>query len=412
MPSNLHELTLTAAAYGGEALGRLDDGRAVFVPFAMAGERVRVQLVEERGRFARGKVVELLNASPERIAPRCKHFGVCGGCHYQHMPYEQQLATKAEILRDQLARIGHIQNPPVEPAVASEPWNYRNQVQFHLTAAGKVGYVRAEAGRAETGRVLAIEECHLPEAPINTLWPQLEFEVEAGIDRVSIRAGIDDDLLMTLETETAGAPEVETQADISVAHLFGGNAAVLQGRDYVMMRVLERDFRVSAASFFQVNTQMAGKMVQHVLASLPAALTTLLDVYCGAGLFSAFLASRCDRLIGVESEAAACEDFAINLDEFENVELYEDAAERALPALDLKPEAVLLDPPRAGVEREALEAVVRMSPRRIVYVSCDPSTLARDAERLIHNGYRLGNVTPFDLFPQTYHIESISLFDR
>jgi 23S rRNA (uracil1939-C5)-methyltransferase len=141
-------------------------------------------------------------------------------------------------------------------------------------------------------------------------------------------------------------------------------------------------------------------------------MSTVIDACCGVGLFSAFLAPRCTRLISIESSTAACADFAANLDEFENVELYEGLAERTLPALDVTPDIVLVDPPRAGVGKAALDAIVRMAPEKILYVSCDPATLARDAGRLIRSGYGLARVTPFDMFPQTYHIESISVFER
>ena len=151
---------------------RLEDGRAVFVPFGLPGERVRIRLTEEKRNFARGELIEILEASPRRIVPRCKHFGACGGCHYQYLSYDEQLNAKSEILRDQLKRIGKIENPPVREMVANpSPWNYRNHVQFHLTEEGKLGYVMAQAPG-----VFAITECHLPEGPINSLWPQLEFE--------------------------------------------------------------------------------------------------------------------------------------------------------------------------------------------------------------------------------------------
>jgi 23S rRNA (uracil1939-C5)-methyltransferase len=173
---------------------------------------------------------------------------------------------------------------------------------------------------------------------------------------------------------------------------------------------LGREFRVSAGSFFQVNTVMADKMVQHLLDKLPLPARTVLDVYCGAGLFSAFLAPRCERLIGIESSPSACEDFAANLDEFDHVELYEGMAEDVIPLLEMEQPIVLVDPPRAGVEVRALDGIQQLAPQTIAYVSCDPSTLARDTARLIAGGYRLVEVTPFDLFPQTYHIESISIF--
>lgn len=413
------DIKLEKLTYGGDAMGRLDDGRAVFVPFGLPGEQVRVRLMEGKRNFARGELLEVLETSPQRITPRCVHFGVCGGCHYQHLPYEEQLHAKTEILRDQLTRIGKIGNPPVQKMVASpSPWNYRNHVQLHLTKEGKLGYVCMGAPA-----VFSITECHLPEGPINSLWPQLEFESDMKLERVSIRSGEEEHLMLILESSVPEAPEFEIEAEISVAHVFEENIVVIAGSDHIVVSVLGRDFRVSAASFFQVNTAMAEKMVDHLMTHLPIKQSdTLLDVYCGAGLFSAFFAPKCERVIGIESSPSACEDFSFNLDEFDNVELYEGLAEEILPELGgrialtgrfaANPTYVLVDPPRAGLERHVIDVIGRLKPQMIAYVSCDPSTLARDAARLINGGYRLKDVTPFDLFPQTFHIESISLFER
>jgi len=406
------DLLLEKLTYGGDAMGRLDDGRAVFVPFGLPGERVRIRLREEKRGFARGELLEVLEASPHRIIPRCKHFGVCGGCHYQDLPYEEQLKAKTEILRDQLTRIGKIENPPVQEMVASpSPWNYRNHVQFHLTEAGRLGYIKAHMPA-----VFAIEECHLPEESINSLWPQLKFEPGTNVARASLRTGKEDDLMLVLESDSSESPELESEAGISITHVFEENAVVIAGNDHIVISIFGRDFRVSASSFFQVNTAMAEKMVHHLITNLPITQSaTLLDVYCGAGLFSAFFASKCGRVIGIESSPSACEDFSSNLDEFNNVELYEGLAEDVLPLLagqidDLS--YTIVDPPRAGLDKRVVDGILNMNPGVIAYVSCDPSTLARDAGRLINGGYKLKDVTPFDLFPQTYHIESISLFER
>jgi 23S rRNA (uracil1939-C5)-methyltransferase len=409
LQSSILELQLEKLIYGGDAMGRLEDGRAVFVPFALPGERVRVRLTEERRNFARADLLEILEASPHRVAPRCKHFGICGGCHYQHLPYNQQLIAKTEILRDQLTRIGKIENPPVHEMVASpSPWNYRNSVQFHLAEDGKLGYVTAQAPT-----VFAITECHLPGEIINSLWPQLEFELRTNIERVSLRSGKDQDVLLTLEANTPEPPELEIEAEISVVHIYEEQSVVIGGNDHIVISVLGRDFRVSASSFFQVNTAMAEKMVQHLLANLSLTRSsTLLDVYCGVGLFSAFFAPTCERLIGIESSSSACDDFSFNLDEFDNVELYEGLAEEVIPHLDGQPDIVLVDPPRAGLDKRVVDGILKLDPRIIAYVSCDPSTLARDAARLLRGGYHLRDVTPFDLFPQTFHIESISVFER
>lgn len=404
------EIVLTALSYGGDAIGRYD-GRAVFVPFALPGETVRVSIVDDRKNFARAELVEVVKASPERIEPRCQYFGVCGGCHYQHLPYTAQLKLKMDILSDQLTRIGKIQNPPVLPIVASpDEWNYRNHVQFHLDQSGVLGFIAA----ANPEELIPIKECFLPEPGINKLWPTLEFEADSPVERVSLRAGINDELLLVLESDEITPPEMEIEAGISVVHLtsLGSGSVVLAGDGYLVISILDRLFKVSAASFFQVNTRMAARMVVHLLDTLQVtASSILLDVYCGAGLFSAFFASKVSRVIAIESAPSACEDFAVNLDEFDNVELYEGLAQDILPALKIKADLAIVDPPRAGLDKAVLDAIIRLGPKTLAYVSCDPSTLARDAARLVTGGYHLRQITPFDLFPQTYHIESISIFE-
>jgi 23S rRNA (uracil1939-C5)-methyltransferase len=407
----IFEVTLEKLTYGGEAMGRLPDGRAMFVPFGLPGEQVRLELTEDKKNFTRGKLLEVLKASPERIEPKCEHFGKCGGCHYQNLTYEKQLQAKTEILRDQLHRIGKIENPPVMQMVPSPlEWNYRNHVQFHLTAEGKVGFINAKGNST-----LPIRECHLPEPGINVFWHELYFESNKDVERVSLRAGLEEELMVVLESESPETPEFEIEADVSVVHLYDEHAVVIAGQDNLLFNISGKDFRVSAASFFQVNTKMAEKMVEHLIARLPVTpADTVLDVYCGVGLFSKFLADKCQTVIGIETSESACEDFVVNLDEFDNVELYEGEAEEVLPGLAGRLDSstfVIVDPPRAGIERHALDAILSIKPQIIAYVSCDPSTLARDAARLIQGGYRLTQVTPFDLFPQTYHIESISIFE-
>ncbi len=404
------EIDLTTPVYGGEALGRLPDGRAVFVPFALPGEKVRIRLVEEKRGHARAEVLEVLSPSPERIAPRCSHFGACGGCHYQNIPYPMQLASKETILRDQLKRIGGLKEPPIHTAFASaQSYNYRNTVQFHLTPQGHLGYFDAHSQG-----VLAVQECHLPEQPINWLWPQLDFEAIQEIERIGLRLGIGDDLQLILESQDPTPPEIVIEdLPISAVYLSPAGALVLAGSQSVVMEVLGRQFMVSAGSFFQVNTAMASTMVEHLLVNLPlSASSTILEVYCGVGLFSAFLADHCGHLVGIEASTSACGDFSVNLDEYDHVALYEAPAELVLPHLDIKPDVILVDPPRAGVDRRVLEKLLSLNAPLLAYISCDPATLGRDTQRLTSAGYNMKQVTPFDLFPQTYHIESISIFEK
>lgn len=400
-------VTLDSFAYGGECFGRLPDGKATFVPFAMPGEKVRIQLTEEKRGFSRGQLLEVLEPAPERIQARCPHFGVCGGCHYQHMPYKAQVHAKADIVRDQLQRIGKLNNPRVQPTVGSPtPWNYRNYVQFHLTGGGQLGFVDIDQN------LMPISECHLPDEALNVLWPQLDIAEIPGLNRISLRMGTDD-LMVVLESRDPEPVEMELDLPVSVVHSGPGGTLVLAGDDHIQIEVLKRPFHVSAESFFQVNTLMAEKMVNHLLENLKLKpQDTLVDAYCGVGLFSAFLAPKVARLIGIETSPSACEDFVSNLDEFENVELYEASVEDVLPALEQNPDILVADPPRAGLGRPTLEAIQILSPRMITYISCDPATLGRDARFLTEMGYQLRQITPFDFFPQTYHIESISFWDQ
>jgi 23S rRNA (uracil1939-C5)-methyltransferase len=392
--------------YGGDGLGRLPDGRAVFVPYVLPGEKVRIQVFDEKKSHARARLVEVLTPAPGRITPPCPHFGDCGGCHYQHLSYDNQLLLKRDILLDQLKRLANLPDPPVRPVVpSSRPWNYRNTVQFHLSPAGKIGYLAANSNR-----VVEIRECHLPEPVLNDTWPRLALEPLPGLEEIELRAGADDEVLLVLEGNDPRPPELEVDMRLSAVYLGPEQPYAMAGDDFVVMQVLGRPFKVSAGSFFQVNGPQAEAMVEHLLNILPLhPQSVVLDLYCGVGLFSAFLAPRVGRCIGVEVSPWACDDFAVNLDEFDNVDLYVGTTEEILPALQVSPDVVVLDPPRAGVEKAALQALLAMHPAVIAYVSCDPATLARDLRVLLSNGYTLEQVTPFDLFPQTYHIESISL---
>lgn len=401
------EIEFTNLAYGGDAIGRLPDGKAVFVPFVLPGETARIRLVEQRRGFARGQLVELLQASPERIAPRCTHFGVCGGCHYQHLPYKSQLAAKVAILSEQLQRIGGLTGVrQLDPVPSPDPFYYRNHVQFHLDRDGRLGY-----HRAQSAEVLPIQECHLPQPALNAIWPQMEFEAGAGLERVGLRCGVGDEVQLIFESDEPSLPEFSLEElDLTAVYLGPAGSTVLAGNDSLPMEILGRVFRVSAGSFFQTNPAVAERMVEHVLASLhlePGG--TLLDIYSGVGLFSAFLAPRCAELIAIESSPSVVEDFAANLDEFEHVSIYEAAAEQALPALDLHPRAILVDPPRAGLAPVVVDQLLRLAAPQLVYISCDPATLARDLRRLVAGGYQMEHVRLFDMFPQTYHVETVVL---
>jgi 23S rRNA (uracil1939-C5)-methyltransferase len=403
------EVLLTTLSYGGDCLGRLPDGRVVFVPSGIPGERVAVELIEDNKNFARGKLVKVLEPSPRRVEPRCKHFGRCGGCHYQHMAYEAQLSYKAGILTDQLTRLGKLVNPPPPQIIPSpNPYQYRNNMRFHVDEDGKLGFLAPHSER-----IIPVTECHLPEKAIGEAWASLEMEPESGIEQIELRCGRDGELLITFEGALAAPPEFETEAGLSAVYAGPGGRVILAGEDAITMQVKERTFQVSGEAFFQVNTPQAAAMVETLRSQLSVdKTTTLLDLYCGVGLFSAFFANDVKEVIGLEVSPDACLDFASNLDEFDNVFLYEGTVERVLPRLEVKPEVVILDPPRAGLHPKALGALLENKPGQIAYISCDPATLARDLSKLAENDYKLEKVFLLDLFPQTYHFETIVFCTR
>ena len=420
------EIKLDAIAHGGEAIGR-HGGKAIFVPYAIPGERVRIEIVEERDRWARARLLEVLEPSPDRIDPPCPYFGpaarACGGCQWQHIVYPRQAELKQQIVADQLQRLGRLERPPVadivalaDPAATDEvpafqEYGYRNHVQFALTSEGRLGF-----RRASSHDVLAVERCLLLEprlddlhAALDVAWPEL-----TGI---SLRAGTDaDDTLILFEAAGDEAPELEINLPTACALLTQRGLTPLIGEPWVFIEVLGRSYRVSAESFFQVNTVGAAALVDIVTAyANPRPGDILLDAYCGAGLFALALAELAGEVIGVESSPSACEDFEYNAGDQSNISLHEGAVEDVLPALrseGQRADIVVLDPPRAGAGPEVISELAAMGPRRMVYVSCDPATLARDAVHLAAAGYRLVEAQPVDLFPQTFHVETVALWDK
>lgn len=404
------EVVLKSLAFGGDAVGTLPDGRSIFIPYGLPGETVRVEVTKEKRKYARGRIVEMVHPAPERIQPPCRHFGACGGCDYQHIPYERQLQIKKEMLKEQLERIAGMRAINIKDCVPSPRiWNYRNHVQFHLDEDGRLGF-----RMARSKRVVPIDECHLPMDGIQSIWPGLDLDAGLPLERLDIREGRDKDIQIMLESRSLEIPEIIVEeVPVSVVHLVGNDSIVLAGENWVAMEVNGRAFQVSAGAFFQVNTWVAGEMVRYVLENCGTTHeTTLLELFSGVGLFSAFLAPRVKQLIAVESSEVACDDFVLNLDEFENVELYEGSVEDVLSSLSVSAQIILMDPPRSGIGVDVVERITKMAADQVVYISCDPATLARDAKDLIRAGYRLEEITPFDMFPHTAHIESVSIWQR
>ncbi len=405
------ELQLTAMAHGGSALGR-HAGQVIFVPYAIPGETVRVETVESRTRWARARLVEVLEPSPHRVEPPCPYYGPgqCGGCQFQHIDYEAQARFKQGVVVDQLARVGKLNDANVQDIIgAAEPWAYRNHVQFSVTPDGRLGFLAADSHH-----IVPVGECLLLDPLLDDLWAALDMEWPQ-LRRLSLRCGsATGDRLAIFELDHYEDFDIQVDFPVSCTILLAdGETVVLMGDAHLIEYVAGREYRVSAGSFFQVNTGGAEALVTLVRNYLaPTGSETMLDLYCGVGLFGLALAGSVGRLIGVEADSSACADFRHNAQGLEHVELVEGTAESVLPQLKDPVDLLVIDPPRAGAGKEVTSHIAQLGPERIAYVSCDPATLARDARTLVDNGYRLEEVQPIDLFPQTCHIESVVLFVR
>jgi len=405
-------LQLTKMAHGGPALGRYQD-KVFFVPYALPGETVAVEVETSKKGWARARLIDVIDPSPERTIPACPHFGphACGGCQWQHIRYPAQLLYKTDVVRDQLARLGGLVDASVNPARAvGDPWAYRNQVQLHSSPKG-LGYVAADGQRVEP-----IGTCPIMHPLIAELFGELDVEIE-GLERLSLRAGENTgQQLVVFETTDDEPFELLVDRPVSCVLMLGdGTPVTLVGKDHLFERVAGHEYRVSAGSFFQVNTGGAEALVDTVAAHLSLRPhETLFDLYCGVGLFSLALATQVAQVIAVEADPAAAADarFNVGAAELDNVRVINDDVTRALAALEESVHAVIVDPPRSGCGPDVVGRLTTLRPERLVYVACDPATLARDSKTISEAGYRLVEVQPLDLFPHSYHIESVALFVR
>lgn len=365
-------LALTAMAPTGEAIGR-HEGMVVFVPFGLPGESVTVRLLERKRNFARGEIVERLNDAPQRVAPACPYFGRCGGCDWQHIAYSEQLRFKTALVAEQLGRIGKLPDAPVRLCIGSPTaYEYRNHARLHVAADGRAGY-RAPRSHA----IVPVADC-----------PICEPEVRAAL------------------AEMAGAP---------LDPALGDEIEIAAWADTVAIAGFA--YSVSEGAFFQANTAVAGLLVDAAVSALALdGGEKVLDLYCGVGLFTVPLAQRAAHVTGVEANPLAAADAERNLASCGasgNVLTGDVRQALRSPQIAGQPwDAVLLDPPRTGVDGEALAALIDLRAPRIVYVSCEPSTLARDLRVLAEHGYHLQWAQPFDMFPQTRHVETLALVAR
>lgn len=408
-----------------------DAGDTIFVPYVLPGESVRIGVAQKRKKFVRGSVQEILAPSADRVAAPCAHFGVCGGCNYQHMPNAAQLRYKTEILRETLARIAKIDWPGEIAVHASpEPLHYRNRAQWAVRAVGdpprpQIGYFR------QASNVLVpASMCPISSPRLETALGKFREALSQGRLRWPIRAieafadERDDRLLLNITvaqlkgSAKSFAENIESiLPDVETMLVLGEEEGPLElfGPGFITYRAAGHALRVGNLSFFQVNRFIIDDLVRGVTESAKGELA--LDLFAGVGLFSLPLARNFSRVISVEGNVAAARDLEENLKQAPNARARRADVESFLDRWRDKPDLVVLDPPRAGVAPAALERLRVLAPRSIRYLSCDPATLARDLAILTKSpatgtAFSIRAITLYDIFPQTYHIEALVTLER
>jgi 23S rRNA (uracil1939-C5)-methyltransferase len=435
-------LTVEKMIYGGDGLARLpaDDrgrGKAVFLPFVLGGEKIEASITEQKPGFARAKADEILAASTNRVEAACPYFTACGGCQYQHASYEHQLEVKKEILRETLRRTAKLELSEEIEVHASPPWNYRNRsrLQVQVSPTFTAGYFKLASHD-----LLAVEECPISSPLINRgiamLWRSGRAgKVPQGVREVEFFSNADDtQLLLELwcaaearralvrawaEDLRAALPEI---AGVTAFRESSPGATpeklISDGADYLTYQTQRSAYRVSAGSFFQTNRYLTDELVRIITQGQSGELA--LDLYAGVGLFSTALACDFHHVVSVESSQTSSGDLSYN--EPSNgkavqatTEQYLARAENSgrvgkgavLPHISQKPDLAVVDPPRSGLGEPVARLLTNLGAPRVIYVSCDPATLARDLVPLLAGGYHVEQIHLVDLFPQTYHLESV-----
>jgi tRNA/tmRNA/rRNA uracil-C5-methylase (TrmA/RlmC/RlmD family) len=380
-------LNIESVAFGGQGVGRVDKF-VIFVPFAALDDVLEIEIYEIKKKFARGRILKIISASSGRTDPLCRYYGRCGGCNYQHILYDDQLKIKTKQVEEIFQKIGRFAIPPVAKAIASPTaYSYRGKAQLHCAQTrrgGKTGFLDFSGSK-----IVDIDRCEIMEETIN--------EKIRLFRNNQILADNTDDLIIWSQTFP---PDLEDEG--SVARL-----------------VMGRKFQAARRGFFQTNLYLTDRLVNEVcrLAGNEK-INTVIDAYCGSGLFSIFLAPSADRVIGIELNTESIRYARINAANYgvQNVKFISGDIDEVLPAKNMLPtdgiDLIVLDPPRTGCSKEVLAEIVARKPRKVIYVSCNPATQTRDCRLLNENGYNILELLPLDMFPQTQHIEVLGLLSR
>ena len=443
----VYEIRIERLGTSGEGVGRYENF-TVFIPQALPNERVLTVIEEVKKTYARGRIQKILQESPARVTPLCEIYDECGGCQLQHLSYEEQLHAKRAQVVDALTHIGKLPQILVNETLrADAPWNYRNKMQFPIGLHKERLVVGCFAQGSH--RIINTENCHIQRSANNELAntvrevaeklhiPVYNEDTHKGILRHIVgRVGRGNELMAVIVTATKQLPRAKDFVRLlreRLPHLvsvhqniqtyrnnviMGRDTELLWGRPTILDTLGRLNFHISPRSFFQVNTRQAERLYEQALTYADLHGTeTVIDAYCGTGTITLFLAQKARKVYGIEIVQPAILDARKNArdNHVKNAEFIVGDATAVMPALykqGIRPDVVVVDPPRAGCTETVLRTFANMKPQRIVYVSCNPATLARDLAILKELGYLAQEVQPVDLFPQTSHVENVALLMR
>jgi len=446
-------LDIDSLSNRGDGVGRWGD-RVIFVPDTIPGDRVEVRLTHVKPSYANATLHEILQASPQRVRPRCIVADKCGGCQWQAVAYAQQLSAKREQVAQALERIGGLKGITIDPVLPSEPFSYRNKATYPLRRSPSTGQVQAGYYQKSSHKLVNLNQCPVQDERLNPLLAGVKQDIQkqgwsiysesrhqGRLRHFSLRIGRrTGELLLTLISTEADLAGLEEQAQEWISRypglvgvclnlnpartnaIFGTETRCIAGRPFLTERFAGMTFQITANTFFQVNTEQAEVLLQLILDELHFSGTeVLVDAYCGIGTLTLPLAKHVKQAIAIESQAEAVQQAQTNaaLNGIENAAFHVGDVGKLLPQIEESVDAVVLDPPRKGCDAAVINGLLAIAPPRIVYVSCNPATLARDLKILCgakeeppQTQYRVRRVQPIDFFPQTAHIECAVFLER
>lgn len=430
----------------GKGIARVEQ-KVVFIPNTVTGDGISSRIVRVKKNYAEGKLEEIKKNSPYRIRPRCIVADKCGGCQWQHIDYSYQLEIKQNQVRETLRRIGGFKDLQIEKIVSGDDLGYRNKVSYPLALSSR-GQIKAGYYRQGSHQIVNINQCPIQDKRLNPLLAEIKQDLQqlqipiydekthqGALRHLCFRIGQNTgEILLTLVSAQLSDDNLEKQAEkwmqrypslvgVTLNHnpqktnvIFGQKTELLAGRPYLIEQFAGLSYHLRAETFFQVNTAVAEKLLTTVIRQLPlTGKETILDLYCGVGTFTLPLAQRVKKAIGVESYHLSIEQAQRNaeINHLDNVEFIAETTETFLPSLKIKPDLVIIDPPRKGCQSEVIESLKKIQCDYIVYISCHPATLARDLQLLCQGeDYRIKFVQPADFFPQTSHVETAVILQR